>query len=267
VKSSPNINTIDFETTGKEAAEAFAIEAALASPDDGAYGFETFIALPPGEMIPPETSAVHHIIDEDLEGAPDWDTVVDSLWGAVSLGGELTPNQVVMVAHNAEYEQAVLAGTIFDQAVWVCTFKCALVIWPQAPTHSNEGLRYWLRMGSGRKYKQSSHSALHDCKVTAGIFNQLYGQFHARLAQEGRIPSEYEAVTTPEVQWAIIEEMARVSREIAVLPTCPIGKERGKKWSEIDSGFLSWCLKQADMREDVKHAARQELDRRGRGRA
>jgi exodeoxyribonuclease X len=257
---------VDFETTGKEAAEAFAIEAALASPDDGAYGWESFIALPEGMNIPPETSAVHHIIDEDLAGAPDWDTVVDGLWGAVSLGGELEPQDVVMVAHNAEYEQAVLAGTIFDRAVWVCTFKCALVIWPQAPSHSNEGLRYWLRMGGGRKGKQASHSALHDCKVTAGIFNQLYGQFHARLVQAGRVPESFEAVQTPEVQWAIIEEMARVSREIAVLPTCPIGKERGKKWEDIDGGFLSWCLRQSDMREDVKHAAREELNRRAKAR-
>lgn len=264
MKNSPHIYTVDFETTGKEASEAFAIEAALASPDDGAYGYETFIALPPGVSIPPETSAVHHIIDEDIEGAPDWGTVVDSLWDAVSLGGELEPQQVVMVAHNAEYERAVLAGTIFDACQWVCTFKCALVIWPQAPTHSNEGLRYWLRMGTGRKNKQASHSALHDCKVTAGIFNQLHGQFHARLVQAGAISDKFEDVITPEVRNAIIAEMVRVSKEIAVLPTCPIGKERGKKWADIDGGFLSWCLRQSDMREDVKHAARMELDRRAK---
>lgn len=261
-KNHPHIFTVDFETTGKEAAEAFAIEAALACPDDGAYGYETFIALPEGETIPAETSAVHHISDEDLAGAPDWDTVVDGLWGAVSLGGELEPQDVVMVAHNAEYEQTVLAGTVFDGCRWVCTFKCALIIWPQAPTHSNEGLRYWLRMGTGRKGKQASHSALHDCKVTAGIFNQLYGQFHARLVAAGVVPESYEAVQTAEVQNAIIAEMVRVSKEIAVLPTCPIGKERGKKWEDIDGGFLSWTLRQPDMREDVKHAARMELDRR-----
>lgn len=261
-----NINTIDFETTGKDAAEAFAIEAALACPDDGAYGFETFIALPEGVTIPPETSAVHHIVDADLAGAPDWDTVVDSLWGAVSLGGELGPQDVVMVAHNAEYEQAVLAGTIFDDCIWVCTFKCALVIWPEAPSHSNESLRYWLGFGTGRSRQQSSHSALHDCKVTSGIFNALYGQFHKRLVDAGSIPAEFEAVTTPEVQNAIISEMVRVSKEIAVLPVCPIGKERGKKWEDIDGGFLSWTLRQADMREDVKHAARAELDRRAKAR-
>jgi len=93
-KTNPSIFTVDFETTGKEAADAYAIEAALACPDDGAYGYETFISLPDGVTIPPETSAVHHIVEADLVGAPDWDTVVDGLWGAVSLGGELSPEQV-----------------------------------------------------------------------------------------------------------------------------------------------------------------------------
>lgn len=261
-KDNPSIFTVDFETTGKDAAEAFAIEAALACPDDGAYGFETFIALPDGVVIPPETSAIHHIIQEDIKGAPDWDTVVDSLWGAVSLGGELEPQGVVMVAHNAEYEKAALAGTIFDQCRWVCTFKCALVIWPEAPSHSNEALRYWLGMGSGRAMKQASHSALHDCKVTAGIFNALYGQFHKRLVDEGRVPASFEAVQTAEVQNAIIAEMMRVSNEPAQLPTCPIGDWRGKPWSEVDAGFLRWMINKPIDREDAIHCARQELARR-----
>lgn len=263
----PQIYTVDFETTGKDAALAHPIEAAIASPDDGAYGMRTFVALPEGVLIPPETSAVHHIIDSDLDGAPSWLEVVRDLWVEVSLGGELCPPDVVMVAHNAEYEQTILTGSIFEQCRWVCTFKCALVIWPDAPSHSNEALRYWLGMGAGRRSVQASHSALHDAKVTAGIFNQLYGQFAKRLADAGEISSSYEALLDPLVQNTIINEMVRVSKEIAVLPTCPIGKERGKKWTDVDSGFLGWCLKQSDMREDVKHAAQQELARRGRGRA
>lgn len=265
MKNSPHIYTVDFETTGKDAAEAYAIEAALACPDDGAYGHETFIALPEGITIPPETSAVHHIIDEDLAGAPDWDTVVDGLWGAVSLGGELEPQDVVMVAHNAEYEQAVLAGTIFDNCRWVCTFKCALIAWPDAPTHSNEGLRYWLGFGTGRKKNQASHSALHDCKVTAGIFRALYGFFYAEACSSGLLDGDTE-INSEEARSVVIRRMIDISEEIAVLPTCPIGKERGKKWEDIDGGFLSWTLRQPDMREDVKHAAREELNRRAKAR-
>lgn len=262
----PSSYTIDFETTGKDATLAYPIEAALAAPDDGAYGWESFIALPEGVRIPPETSAVHHIIDEDLVGAPNWFDTIATMWGTASLDGELEPCDVVMVAHNAEYEQTILNGSIFDQCRWVCTFKCALVIWPDAPSHSNEALRYWLSMGTGRRSKQASHSALHDAKVTAGIFNHLYGHFAKRLSDAGVIPAEYEALLDAEVQNTIVNEMVRVSKEIAVLPNCPIGKERGKKWPDVDYGFMQWCLKQSDMREDVKHACRVEMARRTGGR-
>lgn len=257
----PSISTVDFETTGKEASEAFAIEAALACPDDGAYGLESFISLPPNETIPPETSAVHHIIDSDLEGAPDWITVVDILWGAVSNGGELGVSEIVMVAHNAEYEQAVLAGTSFDFVHWVCTYKCALIAWPDAPSHSNEGLRYWLGFGTGRKNQQASHSALHDCKVTAGIYRALYGFFYAELCSEGLLDGGVE-INSDEARNMVVRRMINISKEPAQLSKCPIGNERGKKWEDIDGGFLSWCLRQPNMREDVKHAATKELERR-----
>lgn len=256
-----NPYTIDFETTGKDAKTAFPIEVALAAPDDGAYRWESFIALPEGEKIPPETSAVHHIIDSDLEGAPQWSQVLSRLWLEVSLGGELEPHQVLLIAHNAEYEQTVLANTMLLDCQWVCTFRCALVAFPDAPSHSNEALRYWLGFGTGRAAAQASHSALHDCKVTGGIFNALYGWFSAELARAGKIGADLHPLDL-EVQKAVVAEMVRISKEMPKLPTCPIGKDRGKKWADLDTGLLHWFTKQADMRADVVHCAKEELARR-----
>lgn len=48
----------------------------------------------------------------------------------------------------------------------------------------------------------------------------------------------------------------------ALLPTCPIGKFRGKPWSEVDGGFLEWMLRQADMAADLKWNADREISRR-----
>lgn len=262
----PIIFTVDFETTGKDASVAHPIEAALAQPDNPHYKWETLIALPDGETIPPESSAVHHIIDRDLEGAPSWDEVVNALWYEASLAGELTPEEVTMVAHNAEYEQTILTGTEFDGCRWVCTFRCALVAFPDAPSHSNEALRYWLGFGTGRSERQSSHSALHDCKVTNNLFNCLYGWFHQELVTRGVIDGSVGNILDPFTHNVVLEEMARISREMPKLPTCPIGKERGKKWADIDGGFLSWCLRQPDMRPDVVHCAREELERRRQSR-
>ena len=57
-------------------------------------------------------------------------------------------------------------------------------------------------------------------------------------------------------------EMVAWTKEPRLLPTCPIGKERGKKWPDVDAGFLKWMTEQATMEEDLKWNARREIERR-----
>lgn len=255
---------IDFESTGQDATTAYPIEVGVASIDDGAWEYQTFIALPPNEAIPPETSAVHHIIDEDLEGAPNWVEVLREM--EIELL-EVGPGPV-MIAHNAEYEQGILANTRFRHpsgaqegfpgVPWVCTYKCALVAWPHAPSHKNEGLRYWLKLGTnrGRKGATEAHSAFHDAKVTAGIYRALYSYFVDVLFPTGAVPADYED--------RVIEHMIAISNQPAQLPTCPIGEWRGKPWSQVDAGFLRWMINKPIDRADAIHCAKLELERRGK---
>lgn len=261
--------SIDFEATGLDTATAHPIEVGVSDPRSP-HAFESFIALPPGASIPVETSAVHHIIEEDLRGAPTWREVLVQMETELELDDQET--EVLLIAHNAEYEQGILADTRFRDVSlardgfpgvpWICTFKCALVAWPDAPSHKNEGLRYWLGIGRlGRSANNAAHSALHDAEVTAGIFRALVGFFYAELASAGKLDGSL-PIHDPLNEEVIFNHMIAISREVAVLPTCPIGKERGKKWADIDAGFLSWTLRQPDMREDVKAAATRELARR-----
>lgn len=258
----------DFETTNQDATLARPIEVGLADCSDGAWFWESFIALPPGETIPPETSAVHHIIDEDIRGAPYWPETLVSMRRQLELDDCL--DGLVLVAHNASYEQDILANTEFMQppVEWVCTFKCALIAFPEAPSHSNEALRYWLKLGSnrGRSAKQGAHSALHDAKVTAGLFNVLYGWFFSQLVAEGELDKDTHPLDV-HAEAAVMGRMIAISKAVAVLPRCPIGTPwRGMAWEDVDGGFLSWAIKQPDMREDVVVAARKELNRRKFGR-
>lgn len=57
-------------------------------------------------------------------------------------------------------------------------------------------------------------------------------------------------------------EMIAWTKEPALLPRCTIGKFRGKPWSEVETGFLGWMLKQADMDADLKWNADLEMQRR-----
>lgn len=59
------------------------------------------------------------------------------------------------------------------------------------------------------------------------------------------------------------KDMVAWTKEPRVLPTCPIGAEwRGKKWADVDAGFLRWMLNQAGMEADLRWNAERELDRR-----
>lgn len=46
--------------------------------------------------------------------------------------------------------------------------------------------------------------------------------------------------------------------------TINFGKHRGKKWSEIESGYLKWCVENSN-KDWIRNRAQQELDRRADG--
>lgn len=221
--------TIDFETTGVDAKTCHPVEVAVY----GNHGPVLEALIKPPCPIPPETSAVHHISDADVEDALDWDTYKKDLTD-ICEGEPLK----VLVAHNAQYEKDVLGE--FTPVLWVCTYKAALRIWPEAPSHKNEVLRYYLSLGDdrGRNSNQRPHSAMHDARVTHLLFLECLN--HATL-----------------------EEMIEWTEQPAKLPKMPMGKHFGAKWEDVPTGYLVWCCQQADMREDVKFCAKTELDRRG----
>lgn len=233
-----NIFTIDFETTAKEAKEAEPVEFAWVN-SSGAHCY----LVKPIKPIPPETSAIHHITDGDVVDCQGWSVIRNKFIDAISF---CIPTLPILVAHNAEYEKTILLrpdlnpASPFPAVIWICTYKCALRIWPNAPGFSNECLRYWLKLGDrGRSVSQGTHSALHDAKVTYKLLQAMLE--HATLEQL--------------VQWTELP---------AKLPYMPMGKHFKQPWSEVPAGYLNWCLQQADMREDVRYCAKEELDRRKR---
>lgn len=239
---------VDLESTNREPADAHIVEWAaivVMPPWFGEGGMEERGALVrPPVPIPPETSAVHHIVDADVASAASW----ESEWPYVKalLAPDGTVGERIAVAHNAEYERELLSkhDPMVSALRWLCTYKAALRVWPDAPGHSNEVLRYFLGLGTGRAAGQAPHSALHDARVTTQILGELL-----------------RAGTS-------IEDMLKWTTEPALLPTCPIGVWRGKKWDEVDHGFLDWIIYKArDMREDIKFCAKAEIQRREQARA
>jgi exodeoxyribonuclease X len=227
------ITVVDFETTGMEP-PAQVVEVGFCDlVNDGAGWMvkEGGGWLCGVDAIPPEVRAVHHISLEEVAGRPVYDP--SSLWGLCA-----SRRTSVVAAHNAEFEARFWGEA---PVPILCTYKAALRVWPDASSHSNGALRYWLQdhkvISPDHDRCMPPHRAGPDAYVTAHILQALLK--HVTAA-----------------------EMVAWTKEPRLLPTCPIGKERGKKWAEVDGGFLSWMTNQPTMEADLKWLAQRELDRR-----
>lgn len=191
----------------------------------------------PGVPIPPETSAIHHLIDADVCDAPPWR---EELKRVVST--ECAPEGMIgLAAHSANFEQLWTAG--LPMVPWLCTYKLALRFWPDAPNHKNMTLRYYKNPpGLERARAVPAHRAGPDAYVTAHLLRILLEDGN----RDGQLT---------------IDQAAQISAEPALLVKCNIGVWRGKPWSEVDDGFMNWILSK-DFDADTRHTCRYWLDRR-----
>ena len=221
------IRVIDIETTGIDPASDAIIE--IASVDmvrGGGITNAMGTLVRPGKPIPPGASAIHHIIDDDLKDAPPLNEAIDRFKGAD-----------VYVAHNCEFENSFFAAQRINLGPWICTYKCALRVWPQLDGHSNQELRYALGRATPfpgfDRDSISPHRAAFDVVVTAAIFDELIKK--ARWSDL--------------VQW---------SGEPALYTKFHFGKYRGRRYDDIaasDPDYLRWIIEKSELQEGIKHSA------------
>ncbi len=245
------IRVIDLETTGFAPPEHHVIEIGFqdvvsrsadlagapcdwtAPPNRG-----TGMLVNPGRPIPPESSAIHHIVDEDVAFAQPWRKVAPEI---LALPGEFSGFKAsypvdVYAAHSAKVERQ-WCEDYTGAAPWICTYKCALRLWPDAPSHSNQALRYWRRpAGIIRASALRAHRAYPDAYVTAHLLLDM-------------------------LETTTVEQLLAWSAQPALQSRCHIGRWRGTPWREVDDGFLHWVLAR-DFDEDVIFTATAELERR-----
>lgn len=219
---------VDFETTGFEPPKAQVCEVGICDVITEDRKISPWVSwlCNVGEM-PPEVRAIHHI----SKGECDPHAVFDQ----AEIYKE-APS--VIVAHNADFECRFMTPPM----PVICTYKSALRVWPDAPSHSNGALRYWLedagKISPDHALTMPSHRAGPDAYVTAHIL--------CALLDAG----------------ATGKQMVAWTKEPRLLPTCPIGKFKGKPWAEVEAGFLGWMLRQDGMEADLKWNAQREIARR-----
>ena len=232
------IRVIDYETTGtNEDADAEIIEAGsydlVQDEDGGPWRVTRPVAwlVKPSKPIPPQARAVHHISDADVANVPPLRDVIDDFLDGAD----------ICAAHNAKFEEHF---TPYRNLRWVCTYKCALVVWPDAPGHSNQALRYWLGLDDGDDFvadrSMPPHRALPDAYVTAHLLRRLLGE-------------------------RSIDQLLTISRYPALLRVMNFGKHKGMAFADAPTDYLEWIRDKSDMNEDTKFTAKYWLQKRAKG--
>lgn len=153
----------------------------------------------------------------------------------------------VYAAHKADYEQMYYKP---PDASWICTWKVAVTVWPDAPGHKNQELRYWLGLTLRPEMCARPHRAPDDAYVTAAIL-----------------------VRALQTSGLTVQQMVKISAGPIVLPYLTFGMHAMKSltartmtadgWAyEVPSGYLEWMLKQKDMDVNARHTAFHHLNAR-----
>lgn len=224
---------IDTETTGTEPDDRV-IELAWLDIDHTGTTHGRFASLidPEGVEIKPGASAVHHLVAADLIGAPALETVRGMM------------EAEVYVAHNAPFDAGMLK---LQDRQWICTHRLAKHLLPHLESHSNQFLRYALKLEVPIPQGTASHRSEADVTVTAVLLLYLLP-----LAAK-----KWPHITT-------VAALAAAAKAPVLLERIGFTDDKGKLFSDVDSGLLRWIVKKQAGGEDAIHTAQYWLNQRGR---
>lgn len=220
----------DCESTGLDPATCGVCEAAYADIDylGDKKRAESFL-LNPGMPIPPGASAVHHIVDADVKDAPHLDEIRHWL---------IAP---VYVAHNAKFDESFLKLP----GIWLCTHRISKHLYPDVRNHSNQELRYHLKLEADLRKDASSHRAGADVAVTVALFTRILQDM---------------AVSHPDI--TTVEQLVEFMNKPALLKWIPFKAHRDTEFANADSGLLQWILNKGAGGEDCVYTAKHYLDKK-----
>lgn len=226
----------DVETTGLDPAVDRVVELGLirfSSIRHPSFWTAWAQLVNPEIPIPPQASAIHHLVDTDVQYQPCLSVLIDQI--------KHYAEGVTMAAHNALFDRSFLP--FLDDRQWICTQRLARHLWPEAPGYSNQILRYWL----GLKVDVPPH-AVHraggDVVVTAQI---LLREIEAYL--EAGHPDDLDALIA-------------FSEAPIYLDRMPFGKHKDQPWEKVPQDYLRWAIGHLkDLDADLRHSITKNLRR------
>lgn len=233
---------VDTETTGPDPNEDRPVEIAAIKFQGTREVARWSTLVDPGQPIPPESSGVHHLTDEDVFGARKASDALNDL-------AKFTSGAGMLVAHNAAFDRRFLK-TIEEPPFnergeiewdWLCTYRLSRHLLPAAPNHRLSTLRYLRRLDVPRDVM--SHRALGDAVVTAALTIDLCRLYEETLGAG-----------------LDVDELLEYARSPVYMRTWPFGRYYGRPIHDAPSDYIRWAIQNSERaRLDLDFRATLEL--------
>lgn len=168
--------------------------------------------------------AVHHILESDLVGQPDYSTFT------------LPQDTTYIIGHNIDYDIRAIqtCGVNTSHIKAICTLAMARVVWPNAEAHNISALIYMISNGSekAREMLKGAHRADADIILTANILMHIIYKLNVQS----------------------IEELFKLSEDARIPRTINFGKHKGTAIEDLPSDYVSWLLRQDELDPYLKKA-------------
>lgn len=236
------VRVIDFETTGTEPTDEVieygfcdVVLPSSGSPPRITWVDDSIVRIKT-KALSPVVLAVHHITvaQAQAEGVP-WAQAQSALGSMFDKAEE--GDRLFYAAHNAAFEKQFYNP---PNTVWIDTYRVAMHLWPTAPSHSNQALRYYLDLdGTSKDFEAQdampAHRALPDAYVTAHMLMRMLADLN-------------------------VDEMVDITNRPINLSEQPIkfGKHRDTLYKDLPRDYLRWMLGQ-DFDDDTKYTCREIL--------
>ena len=222
---------LDCETTGLEPSIDRIIEVAAVkfTFEETMESYETLID--PEQPIPLVSTKIHHISDEMVRGKPKIAEILPTLLKMV--------DRHVVVGHGIGLDIAFLATEAKRHGI-ACNISSCLYIdtlrmarlYGESPVNSLESLRAHFNIAA-----EGAHRAMNDVIVNIEVFKFLSANFTTTEALVKRLQSPI------------------------LLRLMPLGKHKGRPFSEIPLEYLQWAAHK-DFDQDLLFSIRNELKKR-----
>jgi len=175
--------------------------------------FDEYFSCP--EPIALGALATHHILEADIAEKPSFDTF------------RMPQGVQYLIGHNIDYDIKAVQKCQPDFTVkGICTLALCRMVWPELP-HTLSAMYYHVMddLELARKHLRHAHNAKADIYFTGVILKTLVEQLGIKDMNS----------------LFIMSETARIPKYIT------FGKHKGTAIKDLDSGYVSWLLKQPDL--------------------